>query len=160
MAIGVSLIKGALLFVPGGALAAVDDAIVIGIHLIEALAETAVALGQGHRREIIIIRLLPFKPGAPLRVEVFLGKLGSDLGLALFDEMQPPVAVLLVAGVSAGGAAIAGAASAAAIRAELASVRILAVMFMGLSRPGCSSGSLTTPEEQTKHEIEGDYILD
>ena len=87
------VVERALFLVPGGAFVVVDDAVVIGVDLVEALAEATVALGHRHRREKVVIRLLPLEPGATLRVQILFGELGGNLELPFFDKVEPPIAV-------------------------------------------------------------------
>src|ERR1043166_9787079 len=56
--------KGALLLMPGGALGGIDNAVMVGIHLLEPLAKPAVALCIAEPRKPVVIRLGLFEPGA------------------------------------------------------------------------------------------------
>ena len=130
---------------PRGALGVVDDAVMVGVDLVEPLAEAAVALGRGHRREEIVIGLLPIEPGPSLGAQTLFGKLGGDLDLAFFDKMQPPVAVLVEGdGVGGGGWRFAPARperarqQATANRPAVAASVYLAIAFIvTLLRTGC-----------------------
>src|SRR5438270_2930394 len=88
-------IKGALLVAPGGALAGVDRAVVIGVDLVEAGAESVVAVGRRQPGEPVIIGFDLLQPGALARLQIGGGELCGELGLATFDIAQPPLAVLL-----------------------------------------------------------------
>src|SRR5437764_10960581 len=50
-------VEGPLLVVPGGALSGIDDAVMVRVDLVEALAEAAVALGVGESGEPVVVRL-------------------------------------------------------------------------------------------------------
>src|SRR5215469_11562159 len=71
-----AVVEGALLFVPSGALAVVDDAVMVGVDLIEALAKQPVALRGGHAGEEIVIGFLPFERGAARRRQILYGEFG------------------------------------------------------------------------------------
>src|SRR5205823_223513 len=90
-------VEGALLVVPGGALARVDRAVVIGVDLVEALAEAAVTIGCRQPGEPVEIGLGLFEPGPLTRLQIGGGELGDELGLSAFDVAQPPLTILLEA---------------------------------------------------------------
>src|SRR5437588_9447693 len=86
-------IKAALLVAPGGALAGVDRAVVVGVDLVEAGAEAVVAVGRRQPGEPVIIGLDLLEPGALARLQIGGRELCGELGLAAFDIAQPPLAV-------------------------------------------------------------------
>src|SRR5215472_14121184 len=88
-------VKGALLVVPSGALGGIDDAVVVGVDLVEALAEAAVTLGLGEPGKPVVVRLGLFKPGTLALRQIGGRKLGGQLGLALLDKAHPPIPVLV-----------------------------------------------------------------
>src|SRR5207249_10494601 len=88
-------IKGLLLIVPSSALGMIDRAVMIGVDLVEARAEAAVAIGLGQPGEPIVIRFRLLEPGALARLKIGDSELRGELGLTAFDVAQPPLAVLL-----------------------------------------------------------------
>src|SRR5262249_1840456 len=73
----------------------IDDAVVVGVDLVEALAEAAGALGLGKPGEPVVIRLGLFKPGA-LALRQGDGRgLGGEVGLGRLEKAHPPAAVLI-----------------------------------------------------------------
>src|SRR5260370_33178462 len=91
----VAPVEGALLVMPGGALAGIDPPVVIGVDPVEALAEAAVALGFGETREPVVIRLNLFEPGLARRRQIARGKLHRQFATPSLDEIEAPVAILL-----------------------------------------------------------------
>src|SRR5205085_8274424 len=87
--------KGLLLVVPGGAFGMVDRAVMVGVDLVEALAEPAVAVGFGKSGEPIVIRLGLFNPRPLPGLQFDGGQLCGQLRLPALDKVQPPLAVLL-----------------------------------------------------------------
>src|SRR5207237_1838035 len=87
--------KGALLIVPRGPLRGIDDAVMVRVHLIEPLAEAAVALGVAEPGKPVVIRLCLVEPGALARLQVGSRQLGGELRLPAFDKAQAPFAVLV-----------------------------------------------------------------
>ena len=123
----------------------IDRAVMIGVDLVEARAEAAVAIGLRQPGEPIIVRFRLFQPGPLARLQIGGGQLRGELGLAALDKAQPPVAVLLkvigssaaagraAAWVSLGAAGCAawlGSPRPAAITAEAAR----SIHFIGFSR--------------------------
>ena len=82
---------------PRGAFGVVDRAVVIGVDLIEARAEPAVAVGLWEAGEPVIIGLSLFEPGPLPRLQIGGGQLRGQLGLPALNKAQPPLAVLLEA---------------------------------------------------------------
>ena len=50
--------KGALLLMPGGALGGVDTAVMVGVHLLEPLAEAAVALRVAEPSKPVVMAII------------------------------------------------------------------------------------------------------
>jgi hypothetical protein len=73
----------------------IDLAVMVRVDPVEALAEAAVAVGLGEPREPIVVGLDLFEPGALAWRQIGGGQLRRELGLAAFDEFDPPLAVLL-----------------------------------------------------------------
>src|SRR5207248_454699 len=93
----IAVIEGALLLPPGGALTGVDLAVVVGIDLVEALAEPAVAVGFRQPAHPVVIRFDLLEPSLLASWQIGGGELHCQLRLAPFDEIEAPIAVLLEA---------------------------------------------------------------
>src|SRR5580700_11716281 len=91
----VAAIEGALLLPPGGALALIDLAVVIGVDLVEPFAEAAVAVGFGKAGKPIVIRLDLFEPRFLSGLQIGCGQLYRQPRLPAFDKMHTPVAILI-----------------------------------------------------------------
>ena len=87
-------IAGLLLVVPGGALGAVDRAVVVGVDQVEAGTEHAVALVSRHRRLAVVIGLLAGQPVAVGVAETALAQAARRSGAGAADKIDPPVAIL------------------------------------------------------------------
>src|ERR1041384_8358489 len=94
---GVAAVEGALLLPPGGALAGVDLAVVVGVDLVETLAEAAVALGLRQPGHPIVIGLHLLEPCLLAGRLVGGRELYGVLRLPPFNKIEPPIAVLLEA---------------------------------------------------------------
>src|SRR5579871_5206204 len=80
---------------PRSALGLVDQAVVIGVNLVEAQAKQAIARFCRHRRKAIVIGLAPFEVGPFRRPHTGRGERLREFGLPFGDDAQPKIAIFV-----------------------------------------------------------------